>query len=79
MKNVSLKLPDDLHAKLAQISKARGAAKSDIIRDALEAYFANSKNGRKTSIAELAADLIGCFDGPADLATNPKYMRGFGQ
>ncbi len=34
MKNVSLKLPDDLHAKLAQISKARGAAKSDVIRNA---------------------------------------------
>jgi metal-responsive CopG/Arc/MetJ family transcriptional regulator len=79
VKNVSLKLPDDLHARLVRASKDRGAAKSDIIRDALEAYLANGNNGHKGSIAELAADLIGCFDGPTDLATNPKYMRGFGR
>lgn len=23
--------------------------------------------------------LIGCFDGPHDLSTNPKYMEGFGE
>ncbi len=79
MKNISLKLPDDLHAKLSRASKDRGAAKSAIIRDALEAYLANGKKGRQPSIAELAGDLIGCFDGPVDLATNPKYMRGFGR
>jgi predicted transcriptional regulator len=79
MKNVSLKLPDDLHARLAQLSQQRGAAKSDIIRDALEAYLAGPKNGRQLSIAALAADLIGSIEGPPDLATNPKYMRGFGQ
>jgi hypothetical protein len=79
MKNVSLKLPDDLYARLARASKDRGAAKSDVIRDALEAYLANGKNGKPLSIADLAADLVGCFDGPTDLATNPKYMRGFGQ
>ncbi len=79
MKNVSLKLPDDLHAKLAQISKARGAAKSDVIRDALEAYFAAAKNGKRVSCLDLAGDLVGCLDGPPDLATNPKHMRGFGR
>lgn len=79
MKNISLKLPDDLHAKLARASKDRGAPKSEIVRDALEAYLVHGKNGRELSVADLAADLIGCFDGPVDLATNPKYMRGFGK
>ena len=79
MKNVSLKLPDELHARLTQVSKQRGAAKSDIIRTALEAYLANGKNGRQLSIAELAADLCGSIEGPPDLATNPKHMRGFGK
>ena len=23
--------------------------------------------------------LVGCFKGPTDLATNPKYMEGFGR
>jgi predicted DNA-binding protein len=79
MKSVSLKLPDDLHARLAQLSQQRGSAKSVIVRDALEAYLSGAKNGKQLSIAELAADLIGSIEGPSDLATNPKYMRGFGQ
>jgi hypothetical protein len=78
MKNVSLKLPDDLHAKLNRLSKDRGAAKSEIVREALEAYFADGKNGARVSCLDLAGDLAGCVDGPPDLATNPKYMRGFG-
>jgi hypothetical protein len=79
MKSISLKLPDDLNAKLEQISNERGAAKSDIVRDALEAYFAGQKNGARISCLDLARDLAGSIDGPADLATNPKYMRGYGR
>jgi hypothetical protein len=79
MKNVSLKLPDDLHAKLTRACKARGTAKSDIIRDALEAYLASPKNGSSVSCLDLAGDLVGSLEGPVDLATNPKYMRGFGR
>jgi predicted transcriptional regulator len=77
MKSISLKLPDELHAKLEHVSKQRGAAKSDIIREALEAYFAGQKNG--ASCLDLARDLAGSIDGRADLATNPKYMRAYGR
>lgn len=79
MKSVSLKLPDDLHAKLAQLSRQRGAAKSDVIRDALVAYFETAPsriNG--VSCLDLAGDLIGSLEGPADLATNPRHMHGYG-
>ncbi|MEZ0368392.1 MAG: hypothetical protein ACAI44_04810 [Candidatus Sericytochromatia bacterium] len=31
------------------------------------------------SVFELAQDLAGCLDGPPDLATNPRYMDGFGR
>jgi hypothetical protein len=79
MKNISLKLPDDLHAKLNRLSKDRGAAKSDIIREALETYFANGKKGARVSCLDLARDLAGSVEGPPDLATNPKYMRGYGR
>jgi hypothetical protein len=79
MKNISLKVPDDLHAKLARASKDRGAAKSAIIREALETYFANGKKGPRISCLDLAGDLVGSVEGPVDLATNPKYMEGFGQ
>jgi hypothetical protein len=79
MKSVSLKLSDELNTKLEQVSKQRGARKSDVIREALESYFSDGKNGAGVSCLDLAGDLVGCLDGPADLATNPKHMRGFGR
>ncbi len=79
MKSISLKLPDPLHAQLERLSQERGAAKSDVIRDALEAYFSGAKNGTRVSCLDLASDLAGVIDGPSDLATNPKYMQGFGE
>ena len=78
MKQVSLKLPDELHAMLTSLSQQRGAAKSDVVRAALESYFAGA-NGAGISCADLAGDLIGSLEGPADLATNPKHLRGYGQ
>lgn len=79
MKSVSLKLPDDLNARLEQIAKQRAAAKSDVVRDALEQYLAGKNNGARLSCLDLADDLAGTVEGPADLATNPKHMRGFGR
>ena len=69
----------DLHAKLTRAAKDRKAPKSEIIRDALESYFANGKKNPRLSCLDLAGDLVGSVDGPVDLATNPKYMEGFGQ
>ena len=79
MKSISLKLPDPLHAQLERLAQERGAAKSDVIRDALEAYLAGPKSGTRLTCLDLAGDLAGIVDGPPDLATNPKYMRGFGK
>jgi predicted DNA-binding protein len=78
MKHVSLKLSDELDARLVKLSKQRGAAKSDVIRDALEAYFAGDRPD-DMSCANLAGDLVGCLKGPADLATNPKHLRDYGR
>ena len=33
----------------------------------------------RPTASELAADLMGAFDGPGDLSTNPKYMEGYGE
>ena len=78
MKHISLKIPDELHAKLARVSQDRGAAKSDVVRTALEAYFLGA-NGNGVSCADLAGDLIGSLSGPADLATSPKHMQDYGR
>jgi hypothetical protein len=49
------------------------------VRAALEEYFAKGGNGSGISCADLAADLVGCVNGPADLASNPSHMRGYGR
>lgn len=36
-------------------------------------------SGQEISVLEAAGDLIGAVEGPGDLSTNPKYMKGFGQ
>ena len=79
MKTLSLKLSDELNARLARVSRDRGAAKSEVVREALEAYFAGAQNGSGVSCADLAGDLIGSVDGPADLAANPKHLRDYGR
>lgn len=80
MKTVSLKLSDDLARDLERSAKRQKRGKSEIIRSALEQYL-RSSNGAKEppSFYDLASDLIGKFEGPEDLATNPKYMQGFGR
>jgi predicted DNA-binding protein len=79
MKTVSLKLPDELHARLAKLSRNRSAAKSEVIRAALEAYFASVGAPDELSCAELAGDLVGAVKGPRDLASHPKHLRGYGR
>jgi hypothetical protein len=80
MKTVSLKLSDDLARQLERSAKQQNRGKSEIIRSALEQYLrTNNGVAKPPSFYDLASDLIGKFEGPEDLATNPKYMEGFGR
>ena len=77
MTTISLKVPEVLDFRLAQIAEKRGSSKSKLIRDALERMVATGC-GRKCSCLSMASDLIGCVDGPSDLSHNKKHMKGFG-
>jgi hypothetical protein len=79
MKNISLRLPEELHARLDRASRDRGEAKSDVVRTALEVYLSGTKSSAGVSCTELAGDLVGSLEGPIDLATNPRHMTGYGQ
>ena len=79
MKTVSLKLPGELALKLEAAAKKRGTSKSAVMREALEEFFARGNGARVLSFLDLAGDLIGCVEGPADLSTNNKYMEGYGR
>jgi hypothetical protein len=76
MKMLSLKLPPGLSAKLERAARLRGESKSGLVRAALEQFL---KTERPMSALELAGDLVGSGQGPGDLSTNPKHMKGFGE
>jgi metal-responsive CopG/Arc/MetJ family transcriptional regulator len=76
VKTLSLKLPPSLSVKLERAAKRRGQSKSEVVRAALEQFLAGE---RPMSALELAGDLVGSCEGPADLSTNPKYMEGYGK
>ena len=77
MTTISLKVPEMLDFRLAQIAEKRGSSKSKLIRDALELMVATGFS-RKCSCLSMASDLVGCVDGPSDLSLNKKHMKGFG-
>jgi len=79
MRTVSLKLPESLLTSLDTEARARGVSKSALMRESLEKEL-RRKSLRGKSCYDLSHDLIGSIEGlPADLATNPDYMEGFGR
>jgi Arc/MetJ-type ribon-helix-helix transcriptional regulator len=79
MKNVSIKLPEALDANLNEAVRRRGLSKSEIVREALQAYLAGKNGHQAESCLDLARDLWGSLEGPADLSHNRKHLEGYGQ
>lgn len=80
MKVISLKLEEGLHRRLERAARQRRETKSEIVRAALQEYLhGGGGEERPPSALDLAGDLVGCADGPADLSTNSKYMAGYGK
>jgi metal-responsive CopG/Arc/MetJ family transcriptional regulator len=82
MTTLSLKVPKKLEARLTTAARRRGTTKSALVREALDRFLSgdeNKPNKAAVSCMDLASDLAGCISGPKDLATNKRYMRGFGR
>jgi predicted transcriptional regulator len=80
MRTISLRLPEDLLADLERAAKARRVSKSVVVRESLEENLRARPHRRASSCYDLARDLAGTVKGlPRDLATNPKYIEGFGE
>lgn len=80
MRTISLKLPDDLLAQLADCAKARRVTKSALLREGLSHVLYEQPATRPASCYDLAVGLAGVVKGlPEDLADDPKYLEGFGQ
>jgi Arc/MetJ-type ribon-helix-helix transcriptional regulator len=75
MRTVSFKLPEDLDDTLNELARSRGASRSALLREALEALA----KGKRRSVTALAGNLVGSLEGPTDLATNRKHMAAYGR
>ncbi|MEW6486358.1 MAG: ribbon-helix-helix protein, CopG family [Thermodesulfobacteriota bacterium] len=79
MKTLSLKIPDDLDAKLDTAVSRRGGTKSALTRQALEAFLREGERAAQGSVLDLAADLAGSLEGPPDLSCNEDHLEGYGR
>jgi metal-responsive CopG/Arc/MetJ family transcriptional regulator len=80
MSTISLKLPDHLLRLLEKESRARGATKSEVIRESLEQTLVRKKDkGKEVSCYDLSKHVVGSLKGSPDLGINPKYMEGYGE
>ena len=91
MTTISLKLPENLLARLERESRARRTTKSSVVRECLEQQLPDkpppldlpelppgeSFYDKALPILKMAWARRG--RGRRDLATNPKYMEGFGR
>jgi len=79
VKNLSLKVPEDLDARLSAVARRSRVSKSSLVRRAIEKMLDADVTAVRGSFLELAGDLVGSVDGPEDLSYNPKYLAGFGK
>ncbi len=75
MESMSIKLPRTLSAKVSRLAKRRNVSRTEVVRDALEAYTAADR-----SAGSAVSDLKGCLKGlPRDLSANQKHLKGYGE
>ena len=81
MTTLTIKLPEELKARLEAEARLSGKSVSAVVRRQLQKGFSpRRKGGKKPSMLDLAGDLAGRgASGVTDLATNPRHMKGFGE
>jgi len=79
--HLSLKIPDELQQRLADLAHETRINQSELVRRALAQFLdQQGGGGRSPSPGDLAADLAGSLQGgPADLASNPDHLADFGR
>ncbi len=75
---ISLKVPASVGAKLQSVAASKRISKSEYVRFTL--ISALNAEEEKPSAFELLHDLAGSVaSGKKDIATNPKYLKGYGE
>lgn len=79
MRTISMKVADGIDQRLAAAAKAQRTTKSNVLRAAIRAYLNDDGKRQSGSCLDLAGDLVGSIEGPSDLSSNPRHMKGFGK
>ena len=79
MTTISLKIPEELVARMDAVARANRTSRSALLREALEDKLRAAARKNPPSLFERSADLCGkeC-SGLGDLASNPKHLERFG-
>jgi len=75
MTTLSLKVTEAIETQLRLAAQKLGSSKSEIVRRALLKYLAADGANNSGSFFDLAKDLSGSVEGPADLSTNKHYLK----
>ncbi|MFO0789549.1 MAG: hypothetical protein U0805_08825 [Pirellulales bacterium] len=76
--------------RVALLAEATGKSWSVVVDELLDtapqssasaSTVLNGENPLAKSLFDVLSErgILGCFDGPTDLSTNPKHMEGFGE
>ncbi len=77
---ISVRIDTNLRRRLKEEASRNGKKESDVVREALEAYFASRRKPETCYDVALRMGIIGMIkNAPRDLSTNPKYFKGFGK
>lgn len=80
VETLSIRISKAESKALRQRARAERISRGAIVRRALRAYGVTPEPEAAKSGYEVIKHLIGsCKGGPGDLATNPKYLEGFGR
>jgi hypothetical protein len=88
-----IKLTTEQRHRLAVLAERTGKNWTELVDDLLDsipfvqpaepagASKTNGESLRDRTLYDVLSErgILGCFDGPTDLSTNPKHMEGFGE
>ena len=78
MDTLTFKVPEIIKEKLNTYAREKGLSRSEILRNALVAYFSNDDQIGEGSFFDFSKDIAGSINGVSDLSINKDYLNGYG-